>query len=447
MAKKTKKDRNKEDDNDIRNFWKRGKRDLVVRDYRWLVWCARGNRNDRIRLDPMITSMTWDDNLIQTASISLTNPYKNNKLNVALGHKISIFYSPKKGGGGWRKLFTLRVTEVTESADGETMDIVASDQLDWLKKSRDDFSYRKGKGKSKDKRPNGWYAHQITRDVCKRYGIKVGSLAKGRHAITNLTKKNASPLSIIEEAYKKEREETGYKYVIRMRRGKLTVRRLRRSRELLIYGGQALEGQVVRRLNKKLATELTVRGQVEEDGSEKKRTVKVKAKKKVRRRFGFIHNFWNLEGEDAKSVAALRRKGKRELVDRQKPDEEVSITVPGYPGLQRGDALRLAWPQAQMRELVYVTAVSHSVTAGDYTTDLTLSFDEFYVDKEGEKIREKICKKAKENGRKPPKYCRDNYDPFAPGKKRGKKAKNKRNDRRPGGPKGGRRTGSGAVRP
>lgn len=429
MAKKSKKNRNKQDDEPIRNYWKKAKPDLRVKDYNWRIFCYRGNRNDRIRLDPMVTSMNWEDALIQTVNLSLVNPLDNDKLNVDLGHKITVFYSAKETGG-WKKLWSLRVTSVTESADGETMEIEAADELEWLKKSKDDFSYRKGKGKSKDKRPKGWLAHQITRDVCKRYGIKVGSLVKGKKRITKLTKKGASPLSIIEEAYKQEREETGFKYVIRMRNGKLSVTRLRRSRELLIYGGQALDGQVTRRLNDKLATELTVRGQIKDGGSEKKKTIKVQATKKIRRRYGYIHDFWNLDGE-AEGLKQMRKEAKRELTDRQEPDEEVTISVPGYPGLQRGDAIRLNWPRAGMKELVYVTAASHSVSPGEYTTELTLSFDEFYVDQEGEKIREKICKKAEKDGRKKPDFCRENFDPFAPAKKRSKKGKQKR-DRKQG---------------
>lgn len=431
MAKK--KDRNKKDDEPIQNYWRRNKPDLAVKDYRWRIYAtprsSRGRKVDSIRIDSMVTSMSWEDALIQTVSISLVNPFESNKLNIELGSKVTAFYSGKSEGA-WKKLWTLRVTSVTESADGETMEVEAADELEWLKKSKDDFSYRKGKGKSRDKRPDGWYAHQIARDVAKRYGIKVGALAKGTHQIKNLTKESASPLSVIEEAYKKEREETGFKYVIRMTNGKLFVTRLRRSRELLIYGGQALDGQVTRRLGERMATELTVRGQIKDDGTDEKQTVTVRATKKVRQRFGFIHDFWNLEGEEAKSEADLRKLAKRELAERQEPEEEVTITVPGYPDLRRGDAIRLNWPQADMKELVYVTDASHSVSPGDYTTDLTLSFDEYYVDEEGEKIREKLCKKAEEKGRKKPAYCRENYDPFAPAKKRPKKNKNKGNTKK-----------------
>jgi hypothetical protein len=431
MAKAAKKARNKQDEDlEIRNYWQRFKEPLAIQDYEWKIIAWRGEDRMRLPLGTMVTSLSWDDTLIQTVNITVENPNLNRSLKLAEGHRVTVFYRASKQAR-WRKLWTLRITSVTQSISSESYEIQAADELFWLQKSKDDFFYRKGEGKSSDKRPEGWYAHQIVRDVCKRYGIKVGRLVKGTHKIKKLEKKNASPLSVIEEAYKQERENTGFKYVIRMRNGKLYVTRLRRSKELLIYGGQALDATITRSLADKVATVLTVRAQVEGDGTEKKQTVRVRAKKKVQRRYGFIHDFWSLD-EPAESLADLRKQAKRELVDRQEPKREVSLTVPGYPGLQRGDAIKVAMPAEGFTELLYVTAASHSVTPGDYTTDLTLSFDEFYIDKEGEKIREKLCKKAKENGRKEPKWCGENFDPFAPTRKQKPKARN-RGDKRPTG--------------
>lgn len=424
------KDRNKQDD--IRNYWQKRKAPLAVRDYRWRVYAYRGNiKNPKrrwVRLDSMVTAMSWEDTLIQTAQISLINPRES--LNIIEGHKIVVHYSANRDGKNWTKLWALRVTSVTISPGNDSIEIEAADELEWLKKSKDDFSYRKGNGESKDKRPDGWYAHQIARDVAKRYGIKVGSLAKGKHSIKELVEKNASPLSIIEAAYKKEREETGYKYVIRMRNGKLFVTRLRRSRELLIYGGQALDAQITRRISERVATELTVRGKVKDGDKEKKETVRVRATKKIRRRYGHVHDFWTLD-DPVDSIAAMRKRARREMAERQEPDREVTLTVQGHPGIQRGDAIRVALKDYGLVDLVYVTGASHSVSPGQYTVDLTLSFDEFYMDEEGEKIREKLCKKARENDRKRPKFCREDYDVFAPSKRKSSKRRNK-SDSRPG---------------
>jgi len=431
-GKKSKKDRNKKDD--IKNYWQRKAAPMAVRDYQWRIYLYRGNVGSKkqrlVRIDPLVTSMTWEDAVIQEASISLTNPrLREGPFHIVEGHKVIVHYSGNRDGGNWRKLFTLRITSVSTTPGSDTIDIEAVDELGWLKRSKDDFAYRKGKGKSREKRENGWRCHQIARDVAKRYGIKVGSLAKGNAEIKELVKKKADPLSVIEAAYKKEREESGYRYVIRMRNGKLYVTRLIRSRELLVYGGQALDAQITRRITDKVATQLTVRGKVSEDGTEKKKTVRVKASKKIRRRYGTIHDYWNLD-EPVNSLQALRRKARREMVERQEPKWEASITVPGFPGLQRGDSIRVALKDAGLVDLVYVTAASHNVTSGQYTTDLTLTFDEFYKDEKGAKIREKKCEEARKNKRKLPKTCRKNYDPFAPNmKKRKSKARNKGDNR------------------
>lgn len=433
MAKtKTKSSKARNRDDDIRNYWQKNRPPLAVEDYYWRMWCYRGDKPKEpwLRLDPLATSLSWEDATILTANISLTKPDEDERLYVVEGHRITVFVAREKSGK-YRKLWTLRVVSVTESASGETIEIEAADELDWLKRSRDDFQYKKGSGRSSHKRPEGWKAHQIARDVAKRYGIPVGGLVKGTHNIKNLTEKNASPLSIIEKAYQEERKETGFKYVIKMRNGKLYVTRLRRSRDLLIYGAQAIDAQITRRVKENFATELTVRGTVKEDGKENKEKITVRATKKIRERYGYIHNFFTID-DSVDSKDKMRRRAKRELRERQEPEREVTMTVPGYPGLQMGDAVRLALKTTSgFKELMYVTGASHSVAAGQYTTDLTLSFDEYYEDKEGDKIRAKRCKKAREKNRKLPKFCSKDYDPFAPKTGRSKKSKNRDDSKRP----------------
>jgi hypothetical protein len=429
-AKKKKgRERNRQDD--LKDYWKKERPDLEVKDYYWRVYAYRGNApkgKRRVRLDPIITQLDWQDQEIQTANMTLVQSDPTKRLLIQMGHEITVYFSTVGNNGPWTTLFKLRVTSVTQSADGQEMQLEAADELEWLKRSRDDFQYKKGNTKSRHKRPNGWYCHQITRDVCRRYGIKVGKLSKGTHPIKNLTERNADPLSIIEKAYQKERDETGNKYVIRMRGGKLHVTRLRRSRELLIYGGNAISAEVTTRLKENFASVLSVRSQIKKDGDEQKVKLLVKSRRDTMRRYGRVHNFWNLD-DPVDSRAAARRRARRELADRQKPDKEVSMTVPGYHGLQRGDAIRIALKPQGVRELAYISEASHSVSAGNYETTITLTFDDPFVDKEGDKIRKKICKKAREKGHKAPAFCSDNYDPFAPLPKKKKNRQDKDNPR------------------
>lgn len=434
---------------EIDNYWHKWMSPLRVLDYRWKVIAYRGNARKgkrHIVLDSMVTAISWEDALVQKASISVQAAFKG--MPIKEGHQVTVFYAPKNVGK-WTKLWTLRVDEVSVDAKAMTLEIQASDELAWLKKSKDDFTYKKGKGKSRFKRPHGWRGHWIVRDICKRYGIRIGSIVKCRKLIKNFDEKNSTPLAAIEKVYDLERKETGRKYVIQMRHGKLYITRLRRSKDLLIYGGTALEATITRRVSKKLATRLEVTGRLKgEDGEDsndddedrqgnannddennrgdakKKQEFTLTAGKKVRRRFGHIHQFLHLEDEE-RTIRALHREARKEMRDNNEPEREVEMTVPGYPGLRRGDAVRVAFPREGFVELMYVTAASHSASGGDYTTQLTLSLDEFYLDKEGDAIREKICKKARKHDRKAPWFCSDKVDLFSPYRRRKPKHRNK----------------------
>ena len=442
------------DDLEIKSWWNRWMSPLPVRDYKWKVVAYRGNRPPKQRvltLDSMVTGISWEDQRVMTCSITLQHPFRG--MPVAEGHQVHVYVS-SGNSGRWTKMWALQVEEVTIDDKTKTMTLTASDELAWLKKSKDDFVYKKGTGKSKEKRPHGWRGDLIVRDVCKRYGIRVGAIVKCRRIFNKFDEKNISPLRVIEKVYEAERRKTGFKYIVSMRLGKLYVTRLRRSRDLLIYGGSALEASITRRVNKKIATELSVTGHLEGDGGDEKNTedperkgkankkdkntkgdeqkkqeFALKAPEKVRRRYGYIHQPVKLE--DEKTIEALRRSAKLELADRMKPEREVTLTVPGNPFLRRGDAVKVAMPDEGFVELMYVTAASHTVSPGDYTVDLTLSMDEYYVDKKGEAIREQICKKAKKKGHKQPWFCtQKDADLFAPGRKRPKKTKNRKEARR-----------------
>jgi hypothetical protein len=131
------------------------------------------------------------------------------------------------------------------------------------------------------------------------------------------------------------------------------------------------------------------------------------------RRYGVIRAEWKID-DPVYSEANVRERAKRRLVHMQEPDQELSVTVPGIPTLQRGDALRVSLPQVGLSELVYAKTVTHSASAESYTTDLTCQFTDPFKDKEGDKTREKICKTAREKGRTLPAFCTETYDPYAP---------------------------------
>ena len=420
--------RNRRDD--LTNYWKRKKPALAVEDYRWRINGYRGDAaggGKKVRLDPIATGLSWEDKTIQTATLTLQAPDEDEPVRLTEGHRVVVHYA-RGENGKWHELWDMRIVDVDTDLGSGAKTFTIADELEWLKRSRDDFLYKKGDKKGPHKRPDGWTADEVAKDVCRRYGIKVGRLAKGKHKITNLSETDASPLSVIQKAYEMEREETGTKFVIRMHKGRLFVTTLRRSSSLLVYAGQILGGNFRRAIKQDLATELTVRASVKrKKGEHKKITVTVRAGKKLRKRYGYVHNSWEIE-DVVPSPAGVRKRARRRLAEKSEPEREVSIQVPGHPGIRRGDAIQLKLATEGLKELLYVKTASHNVSSGSYTTDLTLSFSDPFRDKEGDEIREKICEEAKKKGHKPPDYCKGgrvdkDYDPFAP---KGKTRRNRR---------------------
>lgn len=437
MARTGRRGRSRNRRDDLRDYWRKPVRESTPLDYRWRVLVYRGNEpraaNRLVDVTGAVTGIDWQDQTIRTATVTLTEPSRvSPDLRIVEGQEVRVLYAVGRPGQAdarprMRTLMRLRITEVQKSISGGTVTIQAADALEWAKRSEYDWSYKKGTGRSRHKRPNGWLCHQIAADAARRAGIPIGSLSKGVHPIKNLTTRRASPLEVIRRAYEKERDETGNKYVIRMVDGRLYVTRLRRSRQLALLGGETISAELTRRLQQDFASVFTVRATVKRDGREEKVKMRVKARPKTMRRFGRVHKFYNLE-EPVDSRAAARRRAQRELYKRLEPEREVSVTVRGDTRLGVGDAVTVLLPvetgtqgkSRKLRGLAYVTDASHSVAPGSYETSLTLGFEDPFVDKEGDKIRAKRCRAARRNGRKRPKFCRPDRDPYAPTPRRGR---------------------------
>jgi hypothetical protein len=414
--------RNKRDA--LPDYWQAAAPDVRYGEERFRVTVFRGEMKDpkdrKVGLDEYVDAVTWEDaSPILRGTLTLQKSEGRKPLAVYEGHSIRLEAAPRQGGK-YRRIWDMRILDSNITGSTGTHVFNLADELAWLAKSRDDFSFRKSKGKKQSDatkyRATGWTADQITREVCRTYGVKVGKLAKGFKRINNLTEMNASPLDVIMKAYKLERNYSGRKFVVRMRGGELQVVALRRSKTMLIVGQALLEATIQRSLRKNLATAAHVRGTTK--GAEKKSSSKDKTKKgtkvsklevdvvakKAAARYGYIHRNISLE-DPVNSKTEARKEGKAELVKSMRPLREVTFDHPGISTLFRGDAVKLRLPEMGLTELVYVTGVSHSVANGEYTMSVTCKFSDPYIDKKGEEIQEKQCEKARKHGRTPPGFC------------------------------------------
>lgn len=394
------------------NFWQRSAPDLEFGEEEFTLTCFRPERKNpkerKVSLDPFNTNFGWEDaGPILRGTVTLNKVEGKKPLAVNEGHIIQL-ESAHKPGGKKRVIWRMRVESVNASAAAGTHEVQIADEMAWLQKSRDDWMFKKakkGKANNRTKRVNGWLAHQIAKEVCRRYGVKVGRLAKGTHRITNLTEKNASPLEIIMKAYKIERSHTGRKFVVRMREGKLEVVLLRRSKTLLLLGETLIEATIARSLRKGLATAAHVRATLKDGKKERHKKLEAEVvAKRASKRYGFVRTTIRLE-DPVHSKAEARKLAKRKLITSMRPSRQVTLEHPGVSSLFRGDAIKLRLPELGLTEIVYVKSVAHSVSSGQYTMSVTCGFQDPHIDKKGEEIRKKRCEEARKHGRTPPDFC------------------------------------------
>lgn len=420
MARKNRKNknRNRRDDDGLKNHWRgRRKRDPYG-SYEFRTILLTGQRESKAlrKTQGYATAINWTDSKpALDVQVELVNANPDGAIALKEGNEVRVEWR-ERGDNNWRELFQQRVSQLTLDADTGDASPTLQDELGWLGKSKDDFIYKRGKKRAK------WYADDITRDICERYGIPVGALANCKEEIENLTRMDENPVKVLQKAWAIEREATGTKFVIGMRGRKLVVQRLQRSSTLDFIGDLAMGGSLTRSLKDGLATVLRVSAKGK--GNKEKIEIEVTASPAARRRYGKIVGTYEVK-DAVKNPAKARARAKRRLAEQQKPKQEITISMPGIPTLRRGDAVKVAIKALNLDELAYVRTVSHSVSGGSYTMEVTLRLTDPFEDEEGDKIRKKRCKEARKAGRKLPDFCGDpKYDPYVP--TGGRKGKNRR---------------------
>lgn len=409
QAKRTQRGRAKRDA--PRDYWHKKARPLRLGNEQFRVRIKRGDRKDVIVVDSEITSIEWAEaGGPPTASVTFTHGTRRPV--VEIGHLAILEWKPY-GGGRWKEVWRMRVSDPESNEESTTVQL--EDDFAFLHRSRDKFRY----GKSK-KRPRGWRLDGVIRDIARRYGVKIGKLAR----ITTRSKKFAvtgTPAEAITKCLLLIRNDTGDRLTLRPSRGKLDIVPLRRSRTLLLLG-PAIIDYALRESLDRYASAITVRGSFtdretetrrDDDDRTTSREKKGRKKKKFRvrvesraaiRRFGYVHiNAQAPKGID--TIEEARRWARRELAKRRRPKQEITLTHVGIPTVRRWDAIQIHLPKEGLDMLAYVSEVRHSVSPGDYRMEIVVRFTDPFVDKKGERIRKKKCEAAAKRRKKHPRGC------------------------------------------
>lgn len=386
------------------NYWHRPLKSVPFGRFEFRATVERGKESS-LRLDRTIETLNWSESGqgVLTGSMTVHRPTRGPRLIV--GDKVRIAYTPW-GQNRWQTLFIARLAKPEFSIGDDQYQYTLEDDL--LRASRSKITVKLRQDRA---HPNGWRADAAIREVCRRADIPVGRLPRMKYRVKRGTWINQSPTVILANLLKHERRKTGSRYFYRWVGGRLSVVPFQRSKDLLIVGGFLQSGSYSESLPSEFATVLEAWATAD-DGSGKdtrgrRRHKKRKLRTRVESKNGIAKHgriIKTVQAPSADSVAELRKWAKRELARRGHVKQTLTFTHPGLPTLRRGDALRVTVKRADLdKVIVFVSEIAHSVSAGSYTMDVTVDFEDPYIDASASKAAKKKRAVTRKRGRVDPK--------------------------------------------
>jgi hypothetical protein len=325
-----------------------------------------------LKINRGLVSLNWSDEGSELAgdlTFKRADPLDPSDAPIHRGHRVRLNVAWR---GRQYQLWTMIVDgepDITLSS-GE-IQVTLNDDLWPLRRTSRDWKFRKTK-----RRPKGWPSRAAARYVAKKSRVRIGHLPPSKGFLPKIEMEDASPLEVLQKIYEEQGKINGLKYTIKLRNGKLVIRPLRRGKVLYTIRGQAKEATPVNKPRKEEPNTV-----IEAKGRVKKKKVEVRVfRRKVCRRFG-----WSVKEVDygrVKSKAELRRRARRDLALELKVDRTATLTIAGVPFLEKGDTIfwksrEPGWAgktkSGHPRGLCFATAVRHSLTPEDFSTELDVS--------------------------------------------------------------------------
>lgn len=343
---------------------------------------------DNIDISGLVVSAEWRDegtvdNLnavpVLRGTLTLIKPSIDQlsaDIHIQDGHRIRC---DVRWAGQWIHLWEMRIITPSIQVQDGNWTFELNDDMVLASLNEGTFRYRRGKTTKR----SGWRYDEIVRDIAKKYRIPLGEIVKGTYRLKNFDPSQTTAIDAIRQAVEKEQAHTGRRYVIVWKYSAkangyaLHVIRLRRNPLLYVLQDQIITASVETIRDQRLLTAATAHGSGKAKGSKKRKryTSRYVSAEGVKR-YGYINKVIHLQG-NIDSQGEMDREAKRYVVNSMKPRHIVSITHQGIAFLRRGDAVRMEIPEEGLTGktgVVFVTSVTHTLSSGSYTMDLTLQF-------------------------------------------------------------------------
>lgn len=256
------------------------------------------------------------------------------------------------------ELFRGIILKQSENSSGKKGSYKAYDLGIYLSNNKDTFSYT-------NKR-----ADQIFVNMCKRYGISVGSVANTGFVIGELIQSKKKAWDFLLSALSKTYKHTGKRYYIRSEKGKLNL--LRRADDVIDIIAET--GVNVLSYNKTKSYEKVITRMVcyNDDNSLIASAKNTSLEKKI----GIFQD--EVSYDDEKNIAQLRNLCQTSLKEKSKIQHSINISLIGNTKYISGRCLNVILEPLSVSRKFYIDSDTHTFKSdGSYETSLTLNiYDE-----------------------------------------------------------------------
>lgn len=355
----------------LRNYVPRGADDFFMYAY-------NRNTGSLTHLNEAVLSASWTEDLeevVGSGNVSFSNVPDEKRQRVShfvkKGTELRMF--ARNPVTGKAEEMDRYVVWDTERSSESTHDVVIYNYMKYLKESKITVLFNKGQ------RASGWGIREITRSICRQYGIRIGSLPRSLKKLDYFYQENQSILDILLRLWTMESRATGRKFVISIKRGRLYIRRKPKKPRsyVLELTNEGNEGGLLTQATKSesldgIATIVRLWG-VRKDyttGTRDVRRAAVKSKwyasKKGVAAFGRIYFEAPVPG--VTNQAEINKLAKSRLHALYQPKYDARVSIIGMPYLKAGMAVRVFDKAAGLNGLFWFKTIEHNIDgSGNYT--------------------------------------------------------------------------------
>lgn len=290
-----------------------------------------------------------------TASIIDDNGHGHDRsgINVEAGHHVIFKYDGEE-------LFRGIIMQQTQTSK-HMLTFKAYDNGIYLANNKDTFNYKKKT------------ADQIFKDVCKRYSISTGTVAKCSHKIAKLTKSKTTAWDTICDALAADYKATKTRHYVTSKKGKLSL--LKRKENVLVWvletGGNILSYSYTRSIED-VHTRIKLLSKKGKVAATQKDTA-------LEKKIGVFQGIEKLT--DSHSKAAIKKLAKSMLAEQKKPERSLKVEALGIPSVISGIGVYILVEDLGLSRVFYVDADTHTFKGRKHTMSLTLTYaDDFEYD-------------------------------------------------------------------